>query len=235
MSASVRDVMSRDVVSVRAFTPYKRIVQLLLDHGISAVPVVDESGHVTGVVSQADLIEKEARQAPQAVTAHRPVTWYSRTARLKAAAASAHTLMTGPAITIGPDADLRSAAWLMSRHNVKRLPVVDAQGVLLGVVSRGDLLVPYLRSDTDIYDEVLGRVLLGELCVDPHSIDVAVVDGVVTLRGRMENEFLARDAAARVRALDGVVQVVDQLSPDPGEDERALSAGPVVRRAPRKD
>ncbi len=229
MSARVRDVMSRDVVSVRAFTPYKQIVRILLDHGISAVPVLDDGGHVTGVVSQADLIEKEARQAAQATASRRPVTWRSRVIRQKATAASAGTLMTGPAITVGPDAPVSTAAWLMSRHNVKRLPVVDDEGLLLGVVSRGDLLAPYLRPDDEIYDEVLNRVLLSDMCVDPHSIDVQVVDGVVTLRGRMENEFVARETAARVRALDGVVEAVDHLSPEYGEGgpERPLFVTPA--------
>jgi CBS domain-containing protein len=220
MPATVRSVMTSDAVSVRVYTPYKQIVRILLDYGISAVPVVDEAGHVLGVVSQADLIEKEAAQARSTSTAaHRPVTWHSRTSHTKAHAVSADTLMTGPAITISPDADLNSAALLMSKHNVKRLPVVDGEGRLLGVVSRGDLLVPYLRSDIEIHDEILNRVLLSEMCVDPHSIDVKIADGVVTLSGRMENEFVARDTAARVRAIDGVIEVVDYLTPEPGEDQ----------------
>lgn len=219
MSATVRSVMTSEPVSVRAYTPYKQIVRILLDYGISAVPVVDETGHVLGVVSQADLIEKEAAQARSASAAHRPVTWHSRTARAKAHAVSADTLMTGPAITISPDADLNAAALLMSKHNIKRLPVVDGEGRLLGVVSRGDLLVPYLRSDVEIHDEILNRVLLSEMCVDPHSIDVKIADGVVTLSGRMENEFVARDTAARVQAIDGVIEVVDYLTPEPGEDQ----------------
>ncbi len=218
MSATVRSVMTQDAVSVRAFTPYKQIVRILLDFGISAVPVVDENGRVQGVVSQADLIEKEALQADGATASHRPVTWRGRAARLKAHAVAADTLMTGPAITVGPDEDLRNAAWLMSKHNVKRLPVVDSDGRLIGVVSRGDLLVPYLRSDLDIHDEILNKVLLGEMCVNPHSINVKVCNGVVTLSGRMENEFVARDTAARARSLDGVVEVVDHLTPEPGED-----------------
>lgn len=217
MSATVRSVMSQDVVSVRAFTPYKQIVRILLDYGISAVPVVDETGRVQGVVSQADLIEKEAQQANGATASHRPVTWRGRTARMKAHAVSAEMLMTRPAITTSPDTDLTTAALLMSKNNVKRLPVLDAEGRLVGVVSRGDLLVPYLRSDLDIHDEILNRILLGEMCVDPHSIDVKVSNGVVTLSGRMDNQFVARDTAARVRAIDGVVEVVDYLTPEQGE------------------
>ncbi len=219
MSATVRSVMTSEAVSVRVYTPYKQIVRVLLDYGISAVPVVDETGHVLGIVSQADLIEKEAALARSTSAAHRPATWHSRASRTKAHAVSADTLMTGPAITIGPDADVNSAALLMSKHNVKRLPVVDAEGRLLGVVSRGDLLVPFLRSDVEIHDEILNRVLLSEMCVDPHSIDVKIADGVVTLSGRMENEFVARDTAARVQTIDGVIEVVDHLTPEPGEDQ----------------
>jgi signal-transduction protein with cAMP-binding, CBS, and nucleotidyltransferase domain len=93
MPATVRSVMSQQAVSVRAFTPYKQIVRTRLDYGISAVPVVDEAGRVQGVVSQADLIEKEAQQADGLAASHQPVTWRGRTARLKAHAVSAETLM----------------------------------------------------------------------------------------------------------------------------------------------
>ncbi|HVT68924.1 MAG TPA: CBS domain-containing protein [Trebonia sp.] len=223
MSATVRSVMTRDPVAVRAFTPYKQIVRLLVGHGISAVPVVDEAGRVLGVVSQADLIERRARHGGPAARALRPTTRRTRASRIKANAVSAGTLMTGPAVTVRPDAGLDTAARLMSRHGVKRLPVVDAEGRLVGVVSRGDLLTPYLRADAEIFDEILNRILMSEMCVDPHSVDVAVVDGVATLSGRMENWFVARDTAARVRGLDGVIEVVDHLTPDVQEDR----AGPL--------
>ena len=100
MSATVRSVMSQDAISVRAFTPYKEIVRILLDYGISAVPVVDETGRVQGVVSQADLIEKEAQRADGFAATHRPVTWRGRAARLKAHAVSAETLRRPAMISV---------------------------------------------------------------------------------------------------------------------------------------
>jgi CBS domain-containing protein len=218
LGTTVRDVMTREVVSVREFTSYKQLVEILLEHGVSAVPVVDDGLHVQGVVSEADLIEKEARDARDESEQRHPVSRAARTARSKARAATAGTLMTGPAITIRPDAPLSVAALRMSRHNIKRLPVVDAFGLLLGIVSRSDLLKPYLRRDADIRDEVLARVLAGEMCVDPHSISVDVREGVVTLAGRMESEPVARETAAMVRAVDGVVDVIDRLHAYPRFD-----------------
>lgn len=208
---SVYDVMTRDVVSIREFTPYKAVVRILMEHGISAVPVVDERYRVRGVVSEADLIEKEAEQVEGYPEPWELLTRRGRGAHSKAQGESATELMTAPAITASVDTSVARAARLMRKHGVKRLPVVDEAGILVGIVSRGDLLKPFLRSDEGIHDAVVQEVLRGSMCVDPLSIDVQVRDGVVTLVGEMENEFVARDTARLVREFDGVVAVVDRL------------------------
>jgi CBS-domain-containing membrane protein len=209
-SSTVYDVMTRDVVSIRDFTPYKDVVRILLEHDISAVPVVDEQYHVRGIVSEADLIEKEAQ------TEGYPEPWElltrrGRGAHSKARAESAAELMTAPAVTVRAGTGIAQAARLMRKNAVKRLPVIDANGVLVGIVSRSDLLKPFLRSDEAIRDAVVEDILHGRMCVDPQSVDVSVRDGVVTLAGEMENEFVAAHTARLVRELDGVVAVVDRL------------------------
>ncbi|MGH6657167.1 MAG: CBS domain-containing protein, partial [Actinocrinis sp.] len=158
-ATTVRTVMTKDVVSVRALTTYKAIARILYENDISAVPVVDADHRVQGVVSEADLIEKQAQLVREHAEPRRPTGRRARRARTKARAASAAALMSGPAITVRPEANLATAAWLMSTHNVKRLPVVDADGRLIGIVSRGDLLAAILRSDGEIHDEVLNGVL----------------------------------------------------------------------------
>jgi CBS domain-containing protein len=210
-SSYVNDVMTRDVVSIREFTPYKAVVRILMEHGVSALPVVDEQYHVRGVVSEADLIEKEAEQVEGCPETWELLTRRGRGARSKAQAELAGELMTSPAITARADTDVAQAARLMRRHGVKRLPVVDENGVLVGIVSRGDLLKLFLRSDEAIRDAVVDDVLRDTMCADPQSVDVRVRDGVVILAGEMENEFVARDTARLVRELDGVVAVVDRL------------------------
>lgn len=207
----VSDVMTRHVVSIPDFTPYKDVVRVLLDRGVSAVPVVDEQRRVRGIVSEADLIEKEAQRVEGYPEPRELLTRRGRDLRSKAAALSAAELMTAPAITVRADVGIPQAARLMRKYGVKRLPVVDADGVLLGIVSRGDLLKPFLRSDEAIREAVVQDIVRDSMCVDPQSVDVRVCDGVVTLEGEMENEFVARDTARMVRELDGVVSVVDRL------------------------
>lgn len=207
----VSDVMTRRVVSVSEATSFKDIVRVLLDHGVSAVPVVDEQRRVRGIVSEADLIEKEARRVEGYPESWELLTRRGREARSKAEALSATELMTAPAITVKADVDIPQAARLMRKHGVKRLPVVDEGGVLVGIVSRGDLLKPFLRSDEAIRQAVVEDVVRAGMCVDPRSVDVRVRDGVVTLEGEMDSEFVARDTARLVRELDGVVSVIDRL------------------------
>jgi CBS-domain-containing membrane protein len=210
-NSRVADVMTREVVSIRPFTPYKDVVRILLEHEISAVPVVDEQYHVEGVVSQAGLIEKEAHQVEGYPEPWELLTRRGRGAQSKARAESAGSLMTAPAITVAASESLAQAARVMRRYGIKRLPVVDEAGVLVGIVSRGDLLKPFLRTDADIHDAVTRDVLREGMCVDPLAVEVKVLAGVVTLSGEMENEFVARDTARLTRELDGVVGVVDRL------------------------
>jgi CBS-domain-containing membrane protein len=120
--------------------------------------------------------------------------------------------MTSPAVTIGPDASIAKAARLLHRHQIKRLPVLDPAGPLLGIVSRADLLKVFLRSDAEIAAQVRQRVLRRALWVDPDTVGVEVRDGVVTLTGQLERASLIPILVNLVRGLDGVVGVVDRLS-----------------------
>jgi len=224
MHSTVRDVMTRQVATVVRSTPYKDIVRVLFEHRISAVPVLDEAGRVDGIVSEADLIEKEALRADERrevrePSARRPYRGYDR-----AHAVSAGTLMTSPAVTITQGSGLGTAARLMRKHAVKRLPVVDGVGRLVGIVSRADLLTPYLRLDIDIHNEIVREVLIRAMSVDQQAVEVRVRDGVVTLTGRVGNEYVACDTAHLAREVDGVVEVVDRLTP-------SLRANPYRERS----
>jgi CBS-domain-containing membrane protein len=202
--------MTRDVVTVDEHTPFKEITQLLADCHISAMPVLDPDARVVGVVSEADLLRKE--EFPQGPPGARLFEGRRRRAtRAKATGDTAVELMTAPAITVGPDASVAEAARRLHRHHIKRLPVLDPAGPLVGIVSRADLLKVFLRSDDQIARDVRHDVLQRALWVDPDTIDVEVRDGVVTLTGRLERRSLVPITVSLVYGVDGVVEVVDRL------------------------
>jgi len=214
MSATVRDVMTRRVVAVRKDASFKEMAAMLRSSRISASPVVDEAGRVIGVVSEADMLVKEAVQAQgtSLIAALRHIREED-----KAAGITAGDLMTAPAVTIGPDAPVQEAARRMYDRRVKRLPVVNQAGKLVGIVSRADVLSVFDRADEAIRGEVSQQVLPGILQAAPHRLDVTVRDGIVTLAGQLRSEQEGRAVLDAVRHVQGVVAVRDRLSyPAPG-------------------
>jgi CBS domain-containing protein len=223
--STVRDVMTTDVVTVDRITTYKDIVGLLAENKISAVPVLIMGRHVAGVVSEADLLAVEDQAARRARTrGSGPLPW-RRHPGAQHLPLKAEDLMSKPAITIHPDAPIPRAAALMHTHHIKRLPVVDPSGKLIGIVSRRDLLSVFLRPDAQIAAEV--RDLLTDiLFADPATIKVAVHGGVVTLLGdpgSQDHHDLIPVAIRLIWDIDGVVDVVDKLSAEPAPAGDATS------------
>lgn len=228
---SVKDVMTRDVVTVTEETPYKEIVEKLVARSVSALPVLGPDGRVVGVVSEADLLHKLQLCG---LAGH---IWLlenkrSRQAKTKAAADTARELMTSPAVTIGPDEPLPAAAQLMESRRFKRLPVVDQGGHLVGIVSRSDLVRVYLRSDEEIRNEILDHVLLRTMWIDPDTVEVNINRGIVTLEGTLDQRSAVPLVVRLCREVRGVVDVVDHLSfrfDDVANARRAYQPGPRVR------
>jgi CBS domain-containing protein len=141
----VRDVMTTDVARVRPDATYDHIVDLLVARGVSGLPVTDQDGRLVGIVTEADLVTREAygpgRRRPYDVwldnLRNRPPAWVRKTA-----ATTAADLMTRTVVTTSPDADLPSTARRLLESGCRRLPVIDADGRLVGIVSRRDLLAP---------------------------------------------------------------------------------------------
>jgi CBS domain-containing protein len=220
--------MTTSVVTVDRYTSYQEIDRLLTERRISGVPVLKMGRQVAGVVSEADLLAAEdetARQARMAGTLGR--RWRLR--KQPHVNLTAGTLMTSPAITIGPDATIPAAARLMNTHHVRRLPVVDEKGGLVGVVSRRDLLSVFLRPDEDIVRDA--RQVLDELpLADPRDVIVRVKHGVVTLAGAMragsgeDDQDLLPLALRLVWDIDGVVDVVNRLGEAPAVTSEARTA-----------
>jgi CBS domain-containing protein len=210
---TVDDVMTTDVVAVPERAQYRAIVNLLAERRVSAVPVVDADGHIVGVVSEADLLHK-IELAGDPDERHLFERRARRSARAKAHGDTAAELMTSPAITVESDTPLAAAARIMDSERVKRLPVTDRSGRLVGIVARSDLLKTHLRPDPDIRAEIVAEVIDGVLWADPIAVEVDVDDGVVTLRGTVDRHTTARIAVHLSAAVPGVVDVVDQLAWD---------------------
>ena len=152
----VSDVMTTSVVTVDRITPYQEIDRLLTEREISGVPVLKMGRQVAGVVSEADLLAAEDETARKA----RLASAIGRRWRLRKRphlSLTAEVLMTAPAVTIGPDATIPSAARLMNTHHIRRLPVIDEDGKLVGIVSRRDLLSVFLRPDQPTSSTMSGR------------------------------------------------------------------------------
>jgi len=207
----VGDVMTADVVSVAPTTGYKEIADLMVRHSISAVPVVDEQRHVLGVVSEADLLAK--LEYADRVPRHPLATRRMRNGRRKAAGDTATDLMTAPAVTIPAIETVTRAARLMEAARIKRMPVIDDDGSLIGIVSRRDLVRMYTRPDREIHASVTQGVLRS-LWIDPAELLIQVRAGIVTLSGKVDRRSTADIVIAFTKAMPGVVDVVDDLHYD---------------------
>jgi CBS-domain-containing membrane protein len=207
---TVQDVMTHEVVTVRFRTSYHDIVSLMAARGVSAVPVIDDMDRVLGVVSEADLllkIEYGSEDAP------RFFAWGTRKReQVKAHGASAAELMSTPPVTVLPTTSLTAAAKLLDREHVKRLPVVNELGRLVGIVSRSDLLSVYLRPDDAIRADIAEDVLKRVLQLDHTEVQAKVTEGIATLTGDVDRKSTAQIAVHLTRAVPGVIDVVDQLT-----------------------
>jgi CBS domain-containing protein len=213
MSTTVKDVMSTHVFAVRENATFKDIAARLREQRVSAFPVLDRENTVIGVVSEADLLTKKALDSGlpsvfRGMTHHRE--------QAKAAALTAADLMTKPAVTIGPDELVAHAARLMYSRRVKRLPVTSADGKLIGIVTRSDVLSVYSRADADIRNEISQDLILETYLCDPARFTVTVKDGIVTIQGDPETTAVGRDIIEAARHVEGVVAVRDRLTYPPG-------------------
>lgn len=233
MRTRVQDVMTTDVVSVREDATFQEVARLLIGHGVSGMPVLDAAGRVVGVISEADLLHKEEFKERYHREGYRPPLTARLRHRLgsegdtrrKAEATTARELMTSPAYTTTPNTPVVLAARDMDRYGVKRLPVVDEDGKLLGIVSRRDLIRVFVRNDAEIAEQVREDVIRQALGSVPNLIDVEVREGVVTLRGEFLRKSEALAAARLTENLDGVVAVVNELTYL--EDDTAQESVPV--------
>ncbi|MEU5807875.1 CBS domain-containing protein [Streptomyces sp. NPDC047718] len=196
----VADLMTDEVVSVAPGTAFKDVAKLLAQYDISGVPVLDDEDRVVGVVSQTDVLAQAAPDplaSPRDGDPARPVT--------------AGELMSAPAVTVHADATAADAARLMTRRGIERLPVVDVEDRLVGIVTRRDLLRVFLRPDAEIRRRVQD-VLSDALGGSAGGVDVHVVDGIVTLDGVVPRRSQLPVLRSLVERLDGVVAAASRVT-----------------------
>lgn len=201
----VSDLMTHDVVTVRAETPLREAAGILAKRGISGVPVVDELGAVVGVLSEADILVK-AGGVPQG---GKILGWLLESDFAlgeKFRAQTAGEAMTAPPITIQSGRPIHQAAKLMAAEGINRLPVVD-DGALVGILTRADVVRAFTRSDEEIAAEIEGEIVRRTLWLEPGSVTLAVLDGNVTIEGEVETDADAELLPVFISRVPGVVSV----------------------------
>ncbi|PDT75001.1 CBS domain-containing protein [Bradyrhizobium sp. C9] len=221
-----RDVMVSPVITVGVNATVQRVAAILLQHRISAVPVVDDGGKVVGIVTESDLMHRT-----EAGT-ERPYSWWLRLLSgdaqmasdyVKSHAVKIRDIMTREVATATPETPVHDIAALLEKHRIKRVPIVDKHGQLVGIVSRANLLqaVASARPKLEISpaDSVIRKKLLDELRKQPwahiFNLNATVQNGVVDLWGYASSA--AERAAIRVaaEAIPGVTAVNDHLLETP--------------------
>ncbi|MFE4539088.1 CBS domain-containing protein [Streptomyces scopuliridis] len=222
----VGDVMTHTVIVVGRQAGFKEMVETLEKCKVSAMPVLEGDGRVVGVVSEADLLLKEEfrDEDPSHIEQMRRLDDLR-----KAGAVTAEQLMSAPAVTVREDATLAQAARTMALKKLKRLPVVDSEGMLQGIVSRSDLLKVFLRTDEDLAEEIRRDVVENLFRVSRESVQVSVAEGAVTLSGSVRDTALVPVATRLVRAVEGVVDVeCDLVGPGVGPTDPPDAAGSLL-------
>jgi CBS domain-containing protein len=192
----VTDIMSRPVITVTPDTGIKAAAQLLVERGISALPVVDAKGGLVGIVSEADLIQMETRVDPR--TQATPLAPTAGSVPKTVA-----EVMTRDVLVVKADSQVSQAARLMLDAGIKRVPVVRGRR-LVGILSRRDLIKVIARRDEDIETEIgrqLGQLGLG---IAPGAISVSAGVATVEIHDWDAGRRLAESVALSV---PGVLEV----------------------------
>ncbi|MBT2233705.1 CBS domain-containing protein [Nonomuraea sp. NEAU-A123] len=207
MSVKVRDVMRNVAIAVLEDASFAEIVRTMRRYAVGAVSVVDADCRPVGVVSEDDLLLKEVDPVRHGVSIFE--SRKRREEHEKAAAVTASTLMSTPAITVTPGAPVRDAARLMHEKRIKQLPVIDAvTGRIVGTLRQSDVLRVFTWSAGQLERDV--QAVIGDL----KPVSVSVSGGVVTVSGRVARGSQAVQLVEEIRRVEGVIDVVSELTYD---------------------
>jgi len=193
----VVDLMTTDPISVSPATGIKEAARIMFRHRVSGLPVVDGGNRIVGIITEADFLRLEVQreESDEPLDVERVAD-----------------VMNRGVVTVDPDASLYEAAKIMVAQDVKRLPVADDAGLLLGIISRADVVSVFTRPDDVIEDEIREDLIRRVLFVDPDELDVSVENGVITFVGEIGTRTEARMLAELARRLDGVIRVDSRLT-----------------------
>ena len=207
----IEDLMTREVVTVSPDTTLKEVAAKLVQYRISGLPVCDDEGTVLGVVSEADILYRERGRNEREGLLARLFEENLATETRKAAARTAGDAMSAPALTIQAYRPVSTAARTMLEEGVKRLPVVDIHGRLLGIVTRVDLVRAFVRTDDELAREIREEIVERTLWSGPNEVEVVVHGGEVTLRGELDSPDDLELLERLVALVPGVVAVAAEV------------------------
>ena len=208
----VQDVMTTDVATTTPDVLLKEAAVELVQRKISGMPVVDDDLHVLGILSETDILAKEGTEHKNGGFLQWLVDPGDPWVAARFDAVTVDDAMSAPARTITAGRHVAEAATIMLDEDVNRLPVVDAEGKLIGLISRGDLVRAFARSDEEILEEIEEDVIRKVMWLSPSSVGVTVTNGVVTLTGEVASEADAELLPTFARKVPGVVDVTSSLT-----------------------
>jgi CBS domain-containing protein len=202
--------MTTTVITIGPEASLKEAARRMVEAGISGLPVTDESGALIGMITEADFVKSESGR--RAAKRARLLRWLTSQDEVPDHRLAVSDVMTTEVVTLGPDADHAEAARAMRKAGIKRIPVLDGSGKLVGLVSRSDVLRAFVRSDRDITEEITDHVMVEVLWIDPRDVEVVCEDGNVAFTGRLPTRSDAQLLVDLTRRLDGVASVKDGLT-----------------------
>ena len=206
----VLDLMSAELIRVPPETTLRDAARLMVEAKISGLPVTDDEGSLVGLVTESDFLRKEVDRGEVMDSGLLGILFTKRDSL--ADAETVGEVMATDLFTISPDATLVEAARSMTTHGIKRLPVVDRDGKLIGVIARSDIVAAFTRPDELIEDELKEDVLRRLLFLDPDLVKIEVSGGVVRISGELPTRSDARLLEAMVQRTDGVIRAELELT-----------------------
>lgn len=191
----VVDLMTTDVITVSMETGIRDAARLMFRNRVSGLPVTTADGSLIGIITEADFLRLEVERQEGATDIGETVG----------------EVMSPGVVTTGPETEVYDAAKMMTFQDIKRLPVVDEDSRLLGIISRADIVSVFTRPDDVIEDEIREDLIRRVLFIDPDELNVIVTNGVVTFVGEIGTRNEARLLVELASRLDGVLHVESKL------------------------
>lgn len=193
---NVVDLMTTEVIAESRDTGLREAARLMFRNRVSGLPITEQDGTLIGIITEADFLRLEVERQEGA----------------RDQVVTVGEVMSIGVVTIRPEMEIYEAAKIMAVQEVKRLPVVDDDNRLLGVISRADIVSIFTRPDDVIEDEIREDLLRRVLFIDPDDLGVSVTNGVVALSGEVGTRAEASMLEELTNRLDGVFGVETNLT-----------------------